>query len=161
LRRNIILAAILAIALPACAVEPADRIVVEKADRRITLFAQGVPIRSFKVALGGAPEGPKQQEGDERTPEGLYSINARNPNSAFHRSLQISYPDSRDRARAAAAHVDPGGLIMIHGLPNRWSWLGRLHRLLDWTDGCIAVTDAEMDEIWQLVELGTPIEIKP
>lgn len=139
----------------------ADRILVEKAARRLTLFASGTPIRSYQVSLGGQPIGQKQQRGDGRTPEGLYSIIARNPQSTFHRALQISYPNADDRARAAAAGVEPGGLIMIHGMRNGWGWLGAMHRFVDWTDGCIAVTDAEMDEIWKLVPVGTPIEIRP
>jgi murein L,D-transpeptidase YafK len=139
----------------------ADRLLIEKAARRLTLFANDAPIRTYTVSLGGNPVGPKQREGDQRTPEGLYSINARNSNSSFHRSLQISYPDEEDRARASSAGVDPGGLIMIHGIRNGLGWVGRLHRFFDWTDGCIAVTDAEMDEIWELVEIGTPVEIKP
>ena len=100
-------------------------------------------------------------ENNERTPEGLYSINGRNPNSSFHRSLQISYPDAEDRARAAGAGVDPGGLIMIHGIRNGLGWVGGLHRIIDWTNGCVAVTNAEMDEIWDSVEVGTPVEIRP
>jgi murein L,D-transpeptidase YafK len=91
----------------------------------------------------------------------LYSISARNSQSSFHRALQISYPTQQDRARAGAAGVDPGGLIMIHGIGNGLGWIGRLHRLVDWTDGCIAVSNAEMDEIWALVDLGTPVEITP
>lgn len=105
--------------------------------------------------------GPKRQEGDERTPEGLYRIDWRNPNSVAHLSLHISYPDAEDRARAGAAGVAPGGSIMIHGLPNGWGFLGALHRRLDWTDGCIGVTNAEMREIWALVPDGTPIRIAP
>jgi murein L,D-transpeptidase YafK len=153
----------LALASLTHAAEPtkADRLLIEKTARRLTLFASGAPIRSYVVSLGGNPVGPKQREGDERTPEGLYSINARNSNSSFHRSLQISYPNDQDRARAASAGVDPGGLIMIHGIRNGLGWVGRLHRFFDWTDGCIAVTDAEIDEIWRMVEIGTPVEIKP
>lgn len=139
----------------------ADRVLVEKQARRLTLLANGRPIRSYRVSLGGNPIGPKQREGDERTPEGLYSIRARNPNSVFHLSLQVSYPNAQDRARAAAAGVDPGGQIMIHGIKNGLGWVGGLHRFLDWTDGCIAVTDEEMDEIWQLVPVGTAVEIEP
>src|SRR5262245_47545056 len=134
---------------------------VEKAARRLTLLAGGKPIRSYRISLGGNPIGAKQQEGDERTPEGLYTINARNPNSSFHLSLQISYPNAKDRARAAAAGVNPGGLIMIHGIGNGLGWLGALHRLADWTDGCIAVTNAEIEEIWELVPVGTSVEIRP
>jgi murein L,D-transpeptidase YafK len=138
-----------------------DRILVEKQARQLALLSNGEVVRSYAVSLGGNPVGHKQQEGDERTPEGVYSISARNPNSAFHRSLQISYPSDRDKAAAATQGVDPGGLIMIHGIRNGLGWLGPLHRFVDWTDGCIAVTNAEMDEIWQSVSIGTPVEIKP
>ncbi len=145
----------------ATAPAPADRVVIEKSARRLTLYSQGRAISSHRVALGGNPVGHKQEEGDQRTPEGLYVVDARNPNSAFHRSLRISYPDDRDRARAAAAGKNPGGLIMIHGIRNGLGWIGRLHRLVDWTDGCIAVTNREMDEIWDSVSVGTPVEIRP
>ena len=138
-----------------------DSILIEKAARRLTLMHAGSPVRSFSVSLGAQPQGHKEREGDERTPEGRYAIDARNPNSSFHLSLRISYPDAQDRARAAKAGVDPGGLIMIHGLPNGLGWFGPLHRLFDWTDGCIAVTNAEMDQIWQSVALGTPVVIEP
>jgi murein L,D-transpeptidase YafK len=124
-------------------------------------MSRGTVLRSYSVSLGAVPRGHKQQEGDERTPEGLYSIDAHNPNSSFHLSLQISYPNELDRARAEEAAVDPGGLIMIHGLPNGLGWLGPLHRLFDWTDGCVAVTSAEMDEIWESVAIGTPVRIEP
>ena len=139
----------------------ADQVVIEKAARRLSLLADGALLRSYSVSLGAEPTGHKQQEGDERTPEGRYFIDARNPNSSYHLSLRISYPDGRDRARAAEAGVDPGGLIMIHGLPNGLGWLGPLHRLVDWTDGCVAVTSREMDEIWESVPTGTPVLIEP
>lgn len=138
-----------------------DRVLVQKAARQLTLLSNGEPVRTYRVSLGGNPVGHKQQVGDERTPEGLYTISARNPNSSFHRSLQISYPNAHDRARARAAGVDPGGLIMIHGIRNGLGWVGVLHRTFDWTNGCIAVTNGEMDEIWEFVTVGTPIEIKP
>ncbi len=169
-----VVAAVAALALPVSAVafqlqpEPhvlpaatADRVVVEKAARRLHLYAGGRLIGSYAVALGGAPQGPKVREGDERTPEGRYRISGRNAQSRYYRALRISYPSAGDRARAAAADVPPGGDIMIHGLPNGLGWLGGLHRLSDWTAGCIAVTDTEMDEIWHAVPDGTPIEIRP
>ena len=139
----------------------ADRVLIEKSARRLTLLVDGEAMRSYSVALGANPKGHKQREGDERTPEGVYSIDARNPNSSFHLSLRISYPNAQDRARAAAAGEDPGGLIMIHGMRNGLGWLGGLHRLIDWTDGCIAVTNREMDEIWDAVPVGTPVDIRP
>lgn len=142
--------------------QQADRIEVSKSQRTLSLFRGGVPIASFQVALGaGAEAGPKRQEGDGRTPEGLYKIDWRNPHSAYHLSLHISYPDAGDTAKANEKGVSPGGDIMIHGLPNGWGWFGSAHRLLDWTDGCIAVTNAEMDDIWTRVPDGTPIQIVP
>ena len=113
------------------------------------------------MALGFSPVGPKQSEGDGRTPEGNYTVDFHKSDSAFHRALHISYPDAADSARAAEAGVAPGGDIMIHGLPNGFSALASAHRLRDWTAGCIAVTDSEMDEIWVSVADGTPIEIRP
>ena len=117
-------------------------------------------IKSYRVSLGRNPLGPKQQEGDKRTPEGLYRIDKRNEKSGFHRALHVSYPESRDFAAAAARGVSPGGDIMIHGLHNGLGWMGKLHRLVDWTAGCIAVTDPEIEEIWAAVPDGTPVEIK-
>ena len=113
-------------------------------------------VRSYRVSLGREPAGHKQREGDGRTPEGRYTIDRRNPKSAYHLSLHISYPSQADRERARAAGVDPGGDIMIHGQPN-----GGAPREGDWTQGCIAVTDAEMDEIWSLVPDGAAVEILP
>jgi murein L,D-transpeptidase YafK len=140
---------------------PADRIVVEKAQRRLTLFRGAMPLRSYRVALGSQPVGAKVHEGDGRTPEGLYTIDRRNPVSRYHLALHLSYPDARDRARAAALGVSPGGDVMIHGMRRGLGWLGPLHRLKDWTRGCIAVTDAEVDEIAQAVPDGTVVEIRP
>lgn len=145
--------------LPASAV--ADRVVVDKSARTLALMRGGAVLKTYRVSLGGSPLGHKQQEGDERTPEGLYRLDARNPRSSAHLSLHISYPDSADAARAQARGVSPGGLIMVHGITNGLGWLGRLHRLADWTDGCVAVTNREMDEIWRAVPVGTPIEIRP
>jgi murein L,D-transpeptidase YafK len=139
----------------------ADRVVIDKAARELRLYAEGRVLRRYRVALGGNPAGPKREEGDRRTPEGTYRIDAANPNSAYHLSLRISYPNAADRAAARARGVSPGGDIMIHGLPNRYASLGAGHRLYDWTNGCIAVTNAEMDEIWRLVAVGTPVEINP
>jgi murein L,D-transpeptidase YafK len=140
--------------------EQADQVIVVKSERTLTLLAQGKAIRSYKVALGGRPIGAKQQQGDHKTPEGSYVLDRRNPQSRYYKSLHISYPNEQDKLDAAKRGVDPGD-IMIHGLPNGFGWLGRFHREHDWTDGCIAVTDTEMDEIWKLVPDGTPIEIRP
>jgi murein L,D-transpeptidase YafK len=139
----------------------ADKVVVAKAERTLTLMSQGKVIRSYKVALGGNPVGRKEQQGDHKTPEGHYVLDRRNAKSRFYKAIHVSYPNQEDRRRAADRGVSPGGDIMIHGLPNGFRWLGAAHRAKDWTDGCIAVTDAEIDEIWELVPDGTSIEIVP
>lgn len=142
--------------------EQADRIIVSKADRWMYLLRNGSILRDYPVAMGAAwDQGHKQREGDKKTPEGSYVIEWRNPNSAFHLSLRVSYPSQADRQAAELAGVSPGGDIMIHGLPNGWGALAPLHRLLNWTDGCIAVTNAEIREIWSIVPNGTPIDILP
>lgn len=137
----------------------ADAIEVVKSARALRLMREGREVARYRVALGAAPVGQKLREGDERTPVGRYVIDWRNPHSVAHLSLHISYPNAEDVARAKAAGVAPGGNIMIHGLPNGWGVVGRWHRLLDWTNGCIGVSDAEMDEIWARVPNGTPITI--
>jgi murein L,D-transpeptidase YafK len=139
--------------------QQADLIVVSKPRRIMHLLQGGKVIRVYRISLGNDPVGHKQREGDDRTPEGRYVIDWRNPKSRAYLSLHISYPAPADAARAAAAGESPGGNIMIHGLINGWGFLGPLHRLWDWTDGCIAVTDDEMREIWSLVPNGTPIQI--
>jgi murein L,D-transpeptidase YafK len=139
----------------------ADRVIVIKHERSLLLQAGGLTIKRYRIALGQNPEGHKQAQGDGRTPEGLYRIDWRNPRSRYHRSLHVSYPNAADRQRAARAGVNPGGDIMIHGLPARLGWIGPLHRALDWTDGCVALTNAEVDELWRAVADGTPIDIRP
>lgn len=141
--------------------EAADRVVVNKSKRELLLFWRGRVIRSYRIALGRSPVGAKQRQGDEKTPEGEYFISGRNAKSAFHRSLRISYPNAADQARARREKTDPGGDIMIHGLPNGQGWIGAAHRLADWTQGCIAVTNEGIEEIWRLVADGTPIQINP
>jgi len=138
-----------------------DKILVEKGARRLTLFSAGRKLKEYRIALGFSPAGPKEREGDGRTPEGIYTIDFHKPDSAFHRALHISYPSAEDNARAAEAGIPAGGDIMIHGLPNGRGALGAAHRLRDWTAGCIAVTDPEIDEIYGSVNDGTPIEILP
>jgi murein L,D-transpeptidase YafK len=138
-----------------------DHVVVYKHERRLVLLAHRKELRSYKVALGGEPVGPKTQQGDHRTPEGLYLLDARNPNSHYYKAFHISYPNAKDIAAARKSGVSAGGDIMLHGLGKEYAWLGKAHLLHDWTDGCIAVTNEEMDEIWKLVRIGTPIEIKP
>jgi murein L,D-transpeptidase YafK len=141
--------------------EQADRVVIIKSQRTLTLYRQGQVLKTYKVALGSHPVGPKAQQGDHRTPEGVYTIDSRNPRSQFHLSLHVSYPNAEDRARAKKLRVSPGGDIFIHGLPPAYSYLGPLHRKWDWTLGCVAVTDQEIEEIWSMVPIGTTVEIKP
>ena len=137
-----------------CGVLRADLVVVSKKKREMLLLRGESVLRTYQIALGPEPEGPKRQEGDGRTPQGRYAIDRRNARSKYHLSLHISYPDAADVTRAREAGVDPGGDIMIHGLGDGVRLEG------DWTQGCIAVTDEEMDEIWGLVGEGTPIWIR-
>jgi murein L,D-transpeptidase YafK len=143
--------------------QKADSILILKKDHVMELLAGGKVIRSYKVALGQGGLAPKEREGDGRTPEGHYTIDARYAGAAthYHKALHVSYPNAEDRKRAAKLGVSPGGAIMIHGLPNGKGYVGAAHRLFDWTLGCIAVTDEEIDEVWELVAMGTPVEIRP
>ncbi len=145
----------------AAANEQATRVVIEKEARRLTLERDGRVLSSYAVALGPAPVGTKEREGDGRTPEGIYSVDFRHPRSRYHLALRISYPDAQAREAAKQMGVSPGSDIMIHGIRNGLGWLGSLHRERDWTDGCIAVTNAEIREIWSRVPEGTPVEIRP
>ncbi|HKV93760.1 MAG TPA: L,D-transpeptidase family protein [Candidatus Angelobacter sp.] len=164
MRRSVVLSFLLlaAVSLASPAAKPlADRILIIKSTRTMTLYSGNRVLRTYKVALGTVPVGPKRVEGDHKTPEGIYTIDARNPQSQFHLSLHISYPDAADRERARKLGARPGGAIMIHGLPADFAYLGALHRKVDWTDGCVAVTNAEIEEIWKLVPVGTRVEIRP
>jgi tetratricopeptide (TPR) repeat protein len=140
---------------------PADKILIEKNERRLTLLSKGEVLRTYKIALGGNPDGPKERQGDNKTPEGTYVIDSRNRGSLYHLSLHISYPNEKDKKRARQLGVSPGGDIMIHGIKNGFSWAGDLHTKVDWTKGCIAVTDEEIEEIDKLAPSGTIVEIKP
>jgi murein L,D-transpeptidase YafK len=141
--------------------DQADRVVVTKSERKLVLMKSGRVLKTYSIALGGSPAGAKERQGDHRTPEGTYVLDFRNAQSRFYKSIHISYPNAEDRARATRLHVLPGGDVFIHGLPNGYGSIGAGHRLYNWTDGCIAVTNGEMDEIWALVPNGTRIEIKP
>ena len=138
-----------------------DSLVVEKSKRQLVVYYRGEAVRTYYVALGRSPVGDKQRIGDNRTPEGVFRIEGRNPNSRYHLSLRISYPDSAHRLRAAKLGVAPGGDIMIHGLPPEQAAFGPAHRDYDWTNGCIAVTNGEIEELWRVIRDGTPIQIKP
>jgi murein L,D-transpeptidase YafK len=139
----------------------ADRIVVEKSTRTMTLMRDGIVLKTYKVALSREPVGAKEREGDHKVPEGEYVIDSKNPHSRFHLALHISYPNAVDKERARKLGVRPGGNIEIHGLDSKYAWVGSLQRRVDWTDGCIAVTNSEIEEIWPLVAVGTPVEIRP
>lgn len=139
----------------------ANLIIVKKADRKMMLYVNDEIIKTYKVSLGTQPIGHKGQEGDGKTPEGRYTIAYKNAASRFHKSLKISYPNKIDCKHAKKLGVSPGGDVMIHGLGKEFSYPSTLHTSHDWTLGCIAVTNEEMDEIWLLVEAGTVIQIDP
>jgi murein L,D-transpeptidase YafK len=150
---------LLALAAHAAGSAQADRILIVKSTRTMTLFHGDKVLKTYKVALGGVPVGPKQVQGDHKTPEGNYIISSRNEHSQFHLALRISYPSAADRARARTLRTSAGGDIMIHGLPGGYS--DSQYKRTDWTDGCVAVTNAEIEEIWTLVPVGTRVEIRP
>ena len=139
----------------------ADELVVHKSERRLDLMRHGQVLRSYRIALGLDPQGPKQRAGDFRTPEGLYYLARRNPRSDYFLSIQVSYPNAEDLRRAQREHVDPGGSIMIHGLPNTLSHKPSYYAGSDWTDGCIALSDSDMVEVWLMTRDNTPIKILP
>ncbi|HWA05150.1 MAG TPA: L,D-transpeptidase family protein [Ignavibacteria bacterium] len=136
-----------------------DSIVVFKSERKLLLYYRGKYLKTYSISLGDSPIGHKEKEGDEKTPEGLYSISGRNPNSKYHLSLRISYPNEQDKLNAEKNGYSPGGDIMIHGLPNSTGFLEDYYVNNDWTDGCIAVTNDEIEEIWGAVKDRTPIYI--
>ena len=138
-----------------------DKILIEKNARRLMLISKGEVLKTYKIALGGNPNGPKERQGDNKTPEGTYFIDSRNKDSQYHLSLHISYPNERDKRRAKELGVSPGGNIMIHGIKNGFSWVGDFHTEADWTKGCIAVTDEEIEEIAKIAPNGTVVEIRP
>jgi murein L,D-transpeptidase YafK len=139
----------------------ADSIVVEKGKRTLTLYQTGIPVRTYRIALGGQPVGDKVKRGDGRTPEGVYRIDYKNDQSKYHLALHVSYPDAAHLHQAKKLGVSPGGDIMVHGLPPVYKSVGAAQAEVDWTEGCIAVTDAEIDEIFTAVPKGAPIQIKP
>lgn len=141
--------------------EKVDLVLIEKSAHTMTLMSHGQALKTYHVALSTVPVGTKQRVGDHKVPERKYIIDGKKPLSRFHLALHISYPNAADRARARKLGVDPGGEIEIHGLEKKYAWMGALHREHDWTDGCIAVTDAEIEEIYPLVAVGTAVEIRP
>lgn len=138
-----------------------DRILVQKSARTLSVFRERKQIKTYRIALGRNPVGAKQEEGDMKTPEGIYKVDGRNPQSSFHLALHISYPSDEDNKRAGVRGVSAGSDIMIHGIRNGQGWIGAFHRWEDWTAGCIAVTDGEIEELWRVTPGGTTIEIRP
>lgn len=138
-----------------------DKIIIIKGERKLEIYAEGQKLKTYPVALGFEPEGHKQFEGDGKTPEGLYVVDSKNPHSQFYKNLGVSYPNTTDRAYAKKHGKSPGGAIKIHGLGKSFGYLGKTHALSDWTLGCIAVTNEEIDEIYASTPVGTPIEIRP
>jgi murein L,D-transpeptidase YafK len=136
-----------------------DKIVVRKGDREMHVFSKGKLLKTYSVSLGRNPVGDKREEGDKRTPEGRYIIDSKNPGSGYHKNLGISYPNKEDKAVSRKDERNPGGEIKIHGLRNGQGFIGKFQRWTDWTAGCIAVTNEEIDELYIAVEIGTPIEI--
>ena len=139
----------------------ADEVIIDKSDRELHLLSDGEVIRTFKIALGIRPEGDKKKEGDFRTPEGRYLLDLRNPNSDYFLSIHVSYPSPADRREAQQSGVEPGGAIMIHGQPNEPTRSETYYKTQDWTNGCIAVSNSDMIDIWLMTGDNTPIEIRP
>jgi murein L,D-transpeptidase YafK len=141
--------------------ETPDRIVVLKSERRMILYRGSDVLREYKVAISRVPVGAKTREGDHKIPEGVYTIDAKNPASGFHLALHVSYPNAEDRVRANADGVRAGGDIEVHGIKNGLGWLGRFQRWANWTNGCVALTDPEIEQVYKAVPVGTRIEIRP
>jgi murein L,D-transpeptidase YafK len=138
-----------------------DEIVVVKSQHKMQLLSHGTVVHEYTVALSTVPVGAKERSGDHKVPEGEYTVDSKNSASKFHLALHVSYPNAEDLARAKKMGVDPGGEIEIHGLSKEYAWVGSLHRTYDWTNGCIAVTNPEIEEIYKIVQVGTKVEIKP
>jgi len=141
--------------------QKADKVLVIKSEKRLYLMEEGKQIASFRATFGANPVGHKERKGDERTPEGHYVLDYKNSNSQFYKSIHISYPNAQDRRKARRLGVNPGGDIMIHGQTNGWGWAGPLMQFFSWTDGCVPLSDSDMDKVWEAVDPGTPIEIRP
>lgn len=147
-------------AFPAQGIE-ADYVLVKKSELKMYILSKGETVKEYSISLGANPKGHKEQEGDKRTPEGKYFLDYKKSDSSFYKAIHISYPNKKDKLRAKEKGVSPGGLIMIHGQKNGMGDLWWLSKNFNWTNGCIAVSNSEMDEIWKLVNVGTPIEIQP
>ena len=142
-------------------IEKADSVLVIKSESKLYLNKNGIVLKEYHVAFGSNPKGHKKQKGDERTPEGKYVLDYKKENSSFYKAIHISYPNDDDKKRAKEKRVSPGGQIMIHGQKNGFGWLSFITQHFNWTDGCIAVSNSAMDEIWNAVDVGTPVEIIP
>jgi len=141
--------------------QKADAVLVDKSERRLYLIKKGEVFASYRATFGANPVGHKQMQGDERTPEGHYTLDYKNPSSQFYKSIHISYPNRMDRTNARQLGVDPGGNIMIHGQTNGWGWASPLVQFFPWTDGCVALSNRDMDRVWNAVDPGTAIQIRP
>lgn len=159
--KRILLLLFLALPSTVLGAQKADLVLVKKSESKLFLVSDDKPFREYDVVFGAEPIGHKQQEGDERTPEGKYTLDYKKEDSAFYKAIHISYPNEQDVKHAQAKGISPGGQIMIHGQRNGLGLLAFLAQRFNWTDGCIAVTNSEMEEIWQAVDAGTPIEILP
>lgn len=138
-----------------------DYIVVKKSDRKLLAYSKQKLVKTYQISLGDNPIGHKAYEGDEKTPEGIYTISAKNPNSGYHKNLGVSYPNAKDIENAILLGKDPGGDIKIHGLRNGLGFIGKFQRFFDWTNGCMALTNTEVDELYAAVKIGTKIDIRP
>lgn len=151
---------VLVLALPSLhAFSAVDLVIVNKSEKRMYLMENDQVLKKYKIALGANPVGHKTQEGDEKTPEGLYKLDYINEQSSFYRSMHISYPNEEDVKRAEDEGVPPGGAIMVHGQKNGWGWIAYITQMFNWTNGCIAIRNKQMDEFIELVPVGTPIQI--
>ena len=149
--------------LPVCFATEAiiTTVLVKKLEKKMYLLSNSEIVKEYSIVFGASPVGHKEQEGDEKTPEGRYILDYKKEYSSFYKAIHISYPNEQDKDNAKEKGVDPGGLIMIHGQKNGYGWLSPISQWFNWTNGCIAVTNSEMDEIWGLVEVGVAIEIQP
>lgn len=159
--RRIVPILLLIVSFAVDATEKADRVVVVKSTKILSLYRGDHLLSSYPVVFGGNPTGHKQQEGDGRTPEGKYFLDFKKSDSAFYKALHISYPNARDIVSAKGRGVSPGGSVMVHGQKNHFGWAWSVTKYFNWTNGCIALSNKDIDAIWETVDAGTPIEIKP
>lgn len=161
IRSLLVICAVICAGCAPALTQDADRIVIAKSAHTMTLMNNGQALKTYRIAIGKGGMGPKQQRGDQHTPEGVYVIDEKKDVTCCFLAMHLSYPNANDVARAQALGVDPGDMIEIHGLSRKRAWLGRFHRITDWTDGCIGLSNPEMLELWPYVPVGTPVEIDP